>query len=173
MWSPWSTGSPQKTCSFALSATSFEIGTSACRSFWSGPPSPSRYVATQTAIQLSMIVVITSCAPTVAFSRPAIPAQTAPARPATMTASGTWIQGDMPANEVPTQTAKIAPAKYCPCPPMLNIPQRNAKATARPVRTSGVEIRSVCWKFSAARKRSSPPTHGKSQFSPDPSKIAR
>ena len=47
--------------------------------FWSGPPSPTRYVPTQIAIQLSMIVVITSWAPTVAFRKPAIPAQIAPA----------------------------------------------------------------------------------------------
>ena len=37
------------------------------------------------AIQLSMIVVITSCAPTVALRKPAIPAQTAPASVAAAT----------------------------------------------------------------------------------------
>ena len=48
--------------------------------FWSGPPAPKNHSPTQIAIQLSMIVVITSWAPTVAFRKPAIPAQAAPAR---------------------------------------------------------------------------------------------
>ena len=39
-----------------------------------GPCWPNRYAPTQIAIQLSMIVVITSCAPTVALRMPAIPA---------------------------------------------------------------------------------------------------
>ena len=45
----------------------------------SGPPWPKRYAPTQIAIQLSMIVEITSCAPTVALRMPAMPAQAAPA----------------------------------------------------------------------------------------------
>ena len=61
---------------------------------------------------------------------------------------------------------------YWPCPPMLNSPQRKAKATARPVRISGVVMISVCCRFSAAVVRSSPDTHGKSQLSPVPLKIA-
>jgi hypothetical protein len=40
----------------------------------------------------------------------------------------------MPANDEPIQTAMIAPTRYWPWPPMLNIPQRNANATASPVR---------------------------------------
>ena len=44
----------------------------------------------------------------------------------------------MPSNDEPTQTAKIEPMMYWPWPPMLNRPQRNANATARPVRISGV-----------------------------------
>ena len=72
--SPCSRGSPQNTGSFALSTTSFEIGIDFCSEFCSGPPWPKRYDAVQIAIQLSMIVEITSCAPTVAFSRPAMPA---------------------------------------------------------------------------------------------------
>ena len=39
---------------------SFEIGTDSFASFWSGPPMPNAYVPIQYAIQLSMIVVITS-----------------------------------------------------------------------------------------------------------------
>jgi hypothetical protein len=34
--------------------------------------------------------------------------------------------------------------KYWPWPPMLNMPQRNAKATARPQRISVVVCRRVC-----------------------------
>ena len=61
---------------------------------------------------------------------------------------------------------------YWPWPPMLNRPQRNANATARPVRISGVVMISVCWSFSAARMRSSSESHGKIQLKPVPLKIA-
>jgi hypothetical protein len=56
---------------------------------------------------------------------------------------------------------------------MLKSPLRNANATASPQRRSEVVSRSVCWRFAAANDRSSPVTHGKSQFRPLPSKIAR
>ena len=78
----------------------------------------------------------------------------------------------MPANDEPTHTAMKAPTRYWPWPPMLNSPQRNANATARPVRISGVVRISVCWRLSAATVRSSALIHGKNQFSPVPSKIA-
>ena len=61
---------------------------------------------------------------------------------------------------------------YWPWPPMLNRPQRNANATARPVRISGVVTISVCCRFSAAIVRSSALIHGKNQFRPVPLKIA-
>ena len=119
-----------------------------------------------------MIVEITSCAPVVAFRKPAIPAHAAPATIAIAITSTTWTIGVRPENEEPIQTAKNEPTRYWPWPPMLNIPQRNAKATARPVRISPVVIRRVCWKFAAAVTRSAPETHGKSQLRPEPSKIA-
>ncbi len=53
---------------------------------------------TQSAIQLSMIVVITSCAPTVAFRKPAIPAHAAPQSIAASTARSTCRNGFMPLN---------------------------------------------------------------------------
>jgi hypothetical protein len=56
---------------------------------------------------------------------------------------------------------------------MLNRPQRKAKATARPVRISGVVTISVCWRLRAATVRSSELIQGKNQFRPVPSKIAR
>ena len=55
---------------------------------------------------------------------------------------------------------------------MLNRPQRKAKATASPVRISGVVMISVCCRLSAAVARSSLEIHGKNQFSPVPLKIA-
>src|SRR5688500_19502702 len=67
MCSPCSCGSPHHTGSRTLSTTSSEIGTDGLVEFWSGPPCPNAYVPIQYAIQLSIIVVITSCAPTVAF----------------------------------------------------------------------------------------------------------
>ena len=52
-----------------------------------------------------MIVEITSWAPATAFSSPAIPAQTAPARVARTIASTTCSSLGMPANDDPTHTA--------------------------------------------------------------------
>jgi len=138
VWRPWSSGSPQRIGSFALSTMSFEIGTEDCASFWSGPPSPKRNDPIQIAIQLSMIVEITSCAPTVALRNPAIPAQTAPASVATTIASVMCSKGFIPSNDEPIHTAQMAPTMYCPCPPMLKSPQRKANATARPTRMNVV-----------------------------------
>ena len=42
MCSPWSTGLPQKTCSFADSAISLETGTGPAPGSCSGPPNPTR-----------------------------------------------------------------------------------------------------------------------------------
>ncbi len=72
--SPCRSLGPQKIGSLAPPAMSFEIGIAGCDVFWSGPCWPNSHSPTQIAIQLSMIVVITSCAPTVAFRIPAIPA---------------------------------------------------------------------------------------------------
>ena len=52
-----------------------------------------------------MIVVITSWAPTVAFRKPAIPAQIAPASVAATIPSSTCGSVAMPANEEPIQIA--------------------------------------------------------------------
>ena len=101
-----------------------------------------------------------------------MPAQTAPASVAATMASTTCSSLGMPANDEPTQTATYEPTRYWPWPPMLNRPQRKAKATARPVRISGVVVISVCWRLSAAVARSSAESHGKIQLSPVPLKIA-
>ena len=167
MWSPCSCGLPQNTGSLADDVTSLEIGTDGVSGFCSGPPSPNSHTPTQIAIQLSMIVEITSLAPTVAFSRPAIPAHAAPA------AEASTITSTMCSTcEDPIHTATIPPTVYWPWPPMLNSPARNANATASPTRISGVVAIRVCCRFSAAVVRSSPLVHGNSQFRPVPLKIA-
>ena len=56
-----------------------------------------------------MIVEITSCAPTVAFRKPAIPAQSAPQSAPATAAKRTWRNGFRPSNEEPIQTARTAP----------------------------------------------------------------
>ncbi len=91
-----------------------------------------------------MIVEITSLAPVVALSTPAIPAQTAPARQAATIATTMRIQAGSPVSSEATTTAAIDPMMYWPFPPMLKRPARNANATARPVRMSGVVRISVC-----------------------------
>ena len=72
--------------------------------FCSGPPCPKRYSPPQIAIQLSMIVEITSCAPVVAFRKPAIPAQAAPAsvarRPRAGRAAGSAMLDEVDADPV-------------------------------------------------------------------------
>ena len=114
---------------------------------------PKKYDPTHRTIQLSMIVVITSCAPTVPFSSPAIPAIAAPA---SMPASTVAMMRSQPGrstafgNSVATRTATIDPARYWPWAPMLKRPQRKAKATASPVSTSATQRMSVCWRFAAA-----------------------
>ena len=100
-----------------------------------------------------------------------MPAHSAPAsmaRTIAMIACGT---PGSPAHTEPTHTDVIAPIVYWPWPPMLNMPQRNANATARPVRISGVVTSSVCCRLNSAVTRASPSTHGKNQFSPVPSKM--
>ena len=118
-----------------------------------------------------MIVEITSLAPVVAFRTPAIPAHAAPAAAAATIANTMWSTDGIPLNEEPTHTATIPPTVYWPWPPMLNMPARNANATARPTRISGVAWSSVCWRLPAAVARSDPLTHGNSQFRPVPLKI--
>ena len=118
--------------------------------FCSGPPRPKRKLPTQYAIQLSMIVVITSCAPTVAFRKPATAAMPAPASIASAIARKTCGPLAMPAHDEPTHTETIAPVMYWPWPPMLKRPQRNANATARPVQMSVVVRISVCVRLKAA-----------------------
>ena len=119
-----------------------------------------------------MIVVITSLAPVVACSRPAIPPHSAPPAPPPTIASTMCSRPGSPSSDEPIQTATIEPTMYWPWPPMLNRPARNANATASPTRISGVVRISVCCRFSAAIVRSSPVIHGNSQFRPEPSKIA-
>ena len=58
-------------------AISFDCGTEACDPC-SGPPSSNRYWPPKMAIQFSMMVEITSCAPTAALSAPAMAPHTAP-----------------------------------------------------------------------------------------------
>ena len=138
-----------------------------------------------------MIVEITSWAPTVAFRNPAIPAHAAPASVATTIASVMCRNGFIPSNDEPIHTAQMLPTMYWPWPPMLKRPQRNANATARPVRTSVVVTISVCWRLTAANDSKSLTFQGNQTFaslngspisllptsknheSPAPSKIAR
>ena len=102
-----------------------------------------------------------------------MPAHAAPASEASTIVSTTCGTAGMPANEDPTHTATIVPTVYWPWPPMLKRPQRNANATERPVRMSGVTRSSVCCRFSAALHGSEHVFHGNSQLRPVPSKIAR
>src|SRR5947209_14563505 len=167
--SPWS--EPQITGSFAPATTLLETGVDAIWGLCKGPPSWKQYTPTQIAIQLSMIVEITSFAPVVAFRTPAIPAQTAPAAAAATIANAMWSTDGIPTKDEPIQTAMIHPTVYWPWPPMLNMPARNANATARPTRSNDVALSSVCWRLPAAVARSPPLTQGNSQFRPVPLKI--
>ena len=123
-----------------LPTTSSDDGERVDAVVWNGPPTPKRYEPTQMTIQFSMIVVITSCAPTVALQEPGDARERGAGEhrredrrrmsrtPGRSTCSGICVA---------TRTAAIEPARYWPCPPMLKSPQRKAKATASPVSTSG------------------------------------
>ena len=120
-----------------------------------------------------MIVTITSWAPTVALSSPAMPAHSAPASAPSTSARTMWTTPGRPSRDEPIQTPTNDPIRYWPFPPMLKRPQRNANATARPVRISVVVRTSVVWRLNAAVVRSLPVTQGNSQLSPVPLKISR
>ena len=62
--------------------------------------------------------------------------------------------------------------KYWPWPPMLNMPQRNANATASPVRISVVVCSSVCVRL-YADVFTTLVVGWKIQFSPAPLKMSR
>ncbi|MOA34839.1 hypothetical protein D3C78_1562480 [compost metagenome] len=47
------------------------------------------------------------------------------------------------ANLMPTTVAAVIPIITCPSAPILNIPERNAKATAKPVSINGVISRTA------------------------------
>ena len=80
--------------------------------------------------------------------------------------------GLMPAKSTPSQFATIRPTMYWPWPPMLNIPQRKANATARPVRMSVVVCSSVCERLYAGGRAGVFVVGWKIQFRPAPSKMS-
>jgi hypothetical protein len=89
-----------------------------------------------------MIVTMTSWAPVRAFRSPGTKPHSAPPRKPAPTASGRWTNIGSPCRENPTKVATIAPTYSCPSAPMLNRPLRKPRATARPVKMSGVAARS-------------------------------
>ena len=109
---PCRTPSPQKVGILPLSVTSadVDVATLALR----GPSEPRSHWPVQNMIQFNMIVTTTSCAPTVAFRKPAIPASSAPASAAAATPSTTCGKWAMLANDDPTHTAASEPAMYWP-----------------------------------------------------------
>ena len=114
----------------------------------------------------------------VALKKPAIPPQIAPPTIAPRMHTSTWRPVGSPESMTPTCTATTVPTMYWPCPPMLNMPQRNANATASPVRTRIVNWISVCWRFplavhAAAVAVALEEQNEPSQFSPEPLKISR
>ena len=171
MCRPCSSGSPQNTGSRAPGTTSFETGIDCCVGslFCSGPPSPNRYDADvdRRPVEHDRRDHLVGARSSPSAGRRCPPTGRRPGSP--RRSPGRCAGGSAcPSNDEPTQTAPMLPTRYWPWPPMLNRPARNANATARPVRISGVVRISVCCRFSAASVRSSPVTHGNSQFSPEP-----
>ena len=85
-----------------------------------------------------MIVTMTSCAPVFAFRKPGTKPHAAPPMIPARSASGRWMKIGSPVMLKPTSTAVMPPMSSWPSPPMLNRPARNAIATDRPARMSGV-----------------------------------
>ena len=96
-----------------------------------------------TAIRLSMIVVMTSCAPVAALSQPGIAAQAAPASTPARSASGRCMKIGSPWMENPTATAAMPPAIIWPSAPMLKSPARKPSATPRAASVTGAAAVSV------------------------------
>ena len=82
-----------------------DTGTDFCSVFCSGPFRLTSQTPTQSAIQLSMIVVITSLAPVVAFSRPAMPPHSAPPAHAPSMQITMCGNAAIESNDEPSQTA--------------------------------------------------------------------
>ena len=70
--------------------------------------------------------------------------QIAPPIAPQMIASGRWMTSGRPVKVKPARTASMPPMSSWPSPPMLNRPARKARATASPVKMSGVASVSVC-----------------------------
>ena len=89
-----------------------------------------------------MIVVTTSWAPRHALSAPGMNPQAAPpSAPANRAATIAIGKGNP--GIVPTRAAQNAPTSSWPLAPMLNSPARNANATDKPAKISGVAELSV------------------------------
>ena len=86
-----------------------------------------------------------------------MPAQSAPQSAPAIAAMRMCRSEFMPLNDEPIQTASTAPTMYWPWPPMLKRPQRNANATARPVRISVVVRISVCCRLLGGDRRARRP----------------
>ena len=84
------------------------------------------------------MVVMTSCAPTRAFRTAGMNAHAAPKRAAPIRISGTLSTPGSPASRSPSHAPASEPSTSWPLAPMLNRFARNAKATASPVKMSGV-----------------------------------
>ena len=149
------------------------MGTKVWVLFWSGPPRPNRNTPTQITIQLSMIVEITSWAPTVALRKPAIPAQSAPTESACDRREEDVQQrvhaaerradpdSEHGADDVLALTADVEhAATECECDGETREDQRRRQDECLlPVLGCGRPLDTV--------------THGKNQLNPAPSKIAR
>ncbi len=89
------------------------------------------------------MVTMTSCAPRRAFSQPTSPPNSSP--PASPASTET-TRCSGPGTDVQAKAAyeaQTAPAMVWPCPPMLNIPARNATEIPSPPKISGVAASSV------------------------------
>src|SRR6202034_86859 len=84
-----------------------------------------------------MIVTMASWAPVLALRKPTNQPITAPPTNAPTRQTITWMTGGR-LTPKPSQVATIAPPTHWPAAPMLNNPARNAIATDKPVRMSGV-----------------------------------
>ncbi|MBA7580079.1 hypothetical protein ES708_21965 [subsurface metagenome] len=89
------------------------------------------------------MVIITSCTPILAFNIPGTAAHRAPPAAAARMHRGISIKAGKLVKVNPTQVARKLPIYTCPSPPMLNKPQRKAKATANPVNIKGVALNST------------------------------
>ncbi len=156
---------------FSRDASPNKRGSSAVACIWAVPeielsplawarsgPTTSQLSTNDTATQLSMMVLMTSCTPRRSLSQ-AGPAAYRPPATAAARRHNVTCRPAGHSNPAPTTAAARAPTINWPCAPMLNNPTRNASATDSPVKVSSAALLADSPSGRATTAKSAPSNH--------------